>query len=135
MKRALTFLERSRIFRVIATGLLCWSSTINVGLEAQEKRVFTHTADLRSGKEDALLDIFKPISEQFESEYRAVGTAYTAGELLYQEKRFDDAARNFQTVISKAGKKFPFLADAARLRLAQTDLMNGDPATALVTGR
>src|SRR5437899_3159444 len=106
MKIALTNLERSSFWRAAAVGLLCWCSTINVGLQAQGKRIYTHTADLRSGKEDALLEIFKPISEQFESEYRAVGTAYTAGEVLYQEKRFDDAIRNFDAVVNK-GKKYP----------------------------
>src|SRR5882724_9332162 len=123
MKSPLTFLEISPLLRAAAIGVLCWSSTMNVGLLAQEKRIFTHTADLRCGREDALLDIFKPISEQFQSEYRALGTAYTTGEVLYHEKRFDDAAKNFETVISK-GKKYSFLSDNARLRLAQTYLMN-----------
>jgi len=63
-----------------------------------------------------------------------LGTAYTAGEVLYHEKRFDDAAHNFETVINKA-KKFPFLTNAARLRLAQTYLMNDQPATALISAR
>jgi TolA-binding protein len=123
MKKALTFLS-----------LLGLSLTASMGLEAQEKKIFTHTADLRSGREDALLDVFKPISEQFQSEYGALGTAYTTGEVLYHQKRYDDAIRNFETVASK-GKKFGFLSDVARLRLSQTHLMNGDPATALVTGR
>src|SRR5437016_8043878 len=118
MKRAFTLLENSRFLRVAAIGLLWWSSTINLGLEAQEKKIFSHTADLRSGKEDALLDVFKPISEQFQSEYRALGTAYTTGEVLYHQKRYDDAIRNFETVISRS-KKYPFLMNAARLREAQ----------------
>src|SRR5664279_1554666 len=105
MKRGLTILEMSRPVRIACCGLLVWSSTMNLGLLAQEKKIFTHTADLRSGKEDALLDIFKPISEQFESEYGALGTAYTTGETLYHEKRYDDAIRNFETVASK-GKKY-----------------------------
>jgi TolA-binding protein len=134
MKTALTFIEKARVLRVVAVGLLVWSSTINVGLEAQEKKIFSHTADLRSGKEDALLDIFKPISEQFQSEYRALGTAYTTGEVLYHQKRFDDAVHNFETVISRS-KKYPFLMNAARLRQAQTYLMNDEPATALVAAR
>src|SRR5882724_341725 len=134
MKSPLTFLEISPLLRAAAIGVLCWSSTMNVGLLAQEKKIFTHTADLRSGKEDALLDIFKPISEQFQSEYRALGTAYTTGEVLYRQKRYDDAARNFETVINKA-KKYPFLVNAARLRLAQTYLMNDEPATALIAAR
>src|ERR1039457_3709865 len=123
MKRVLTFLERPVLLRVAAVAVLTWSSTINLGLEAQEKKIFTHTADLRSGREDALLDIFKPISEQFETEYRALGTAYTIGEILYHEKRYDDAIRNFDTVASK-GKRYSFLAESARLRLAQTHLLN-----------
>src|SRR6266404_595199 len=102
MKTALTFIETARVWRMVALGLLVWSSTINLGLEAQEKKIFSHSADLRSGKEDALLDIFKPISEQFQSDYRALGTAYTTGEVLYHQKRFDDAIHNFETVISKA---------------------------------
>src|SRR3977135_475014 len=123
MKKALTFLEMSRSARFLAVGLFLWCSSMNVGLQAQDKKIYTHTADLRSGKEDALLDIYKPISEQFESEYRALGTDYTTGEVLYHEKRYEDAARNFQAVISK-GKKYPFLSESARLRLAQTYLMN-----------
>src|ERR1019366_7109154 len=135
MKRALTFLERPVLLRVAAVAILTWSSTINLGLEAQEKKIFTHTADLRSGKEDALLDIFKPISEQFQSEYRALGTAYTTGEVLYHQKRYDNAARNFNTVINKGNRKYSYLANAARLRLAQTYLMNDEPATALTVAR
>src|SRR5882672_8283087 len=134
MKIELTSLEMNRCLRVAAVGLLCWSSSMNLGLRAQDKKVYTHTADLRSGKEDALLEIFKPIAEQFETDYRALGTAYTAGEVLYQQKRFDEEIRNFETVMSK-GKKYPFLVDTSRLRLAQTYLMNSDPATALVTAR
>src|SRR6202142_3453200 len=135
MTKALTFLEKSAASRLIAISLLCWSSTMNLGLEAQDKKIFTHTADLRSGKEDALLDIFKPISEQFQTEYRALGTTYTTAEVLYHQKRYDDAARNFNTVISKGGKKYAFLSNAARLRMAQTFLMNDEPATALVAAR
>ena len=114
--------------------LLVWASTANVGLQAQEKKIFTHTADLRSGKEDALLDVFKPISDQFESEYGALGTAFTTGEILYQEKRYDDALRNYETVATR-GKKYSFLADSARLRLAQTHLLNGESSNALILGR
>src|ERR1019366_8812087 len=137
MKRELTILEMNRmarIARMAAVAAVAWSSTIPLGLEAQEKKIFTHTADLRSGREDALLDIFKSISEQFETEYRALGTAYTTGEILYHEKRYDDSIRNFETVASK-GKRYAFLAESARLRLAQTHLLNDEPATALVLGR
>src|SRR5262245_23954453 len=123
MKKRLTTLESSSFMRAAAVSLLCWSSTVNLGLLAQDKKIFTHNADMRSGREDALLDIFKPISEQFQSEYKALGTTYTTAEVLYRQKRFDDAARNFDTVINKA-KKYPFLTAAARLRLAQTYLMN-----------
>jgi len=130
----LTILEMKRLRRVGLTGLLIWTAANNMGLQAQDKKVFTHTADLRSGKEDALLDIFKPISEQFESEYGALGTAYTTGEILYHEKRYDDAIRNYETVATK-GKKYTFLDESAHLRLAQTHLLNGEPATALVLGR
>src|SRR6185295_909239 len=126
MNKVLTSLEMNRFVRLAVIGALGWSSSMNLGLQAQDKKIYTHTADLKSGKEDALLDIFKPISEQFESEYRALGTAYMTGEVLYHEKRYEDAARNFQAVISK-GKKYPFLADSARLRLAQTYLMNEEP--------
>jgi len=134
MKKGFTILEMNRPLRVAVSTLLFWSSTMGLGLLAQEKKVFTHTADLRSGREDALLDIFKPISEQFESEYRALGAAYTTGEILYHQKRYDDAIRNYDTVASK-GKKYAYLADSARLRLAQTHLLNGEPANALVIGR
>jgi len=61
----------NRVARLVAVSLLTWSASAHLGLQADDKRIFTHTADLRTGKEDALLDIFKPISEQFESEYRA----------------------------------------------------------------
>jgi len=134
MKRGFTILEMNRPLRVAVSGLLIWSSTMNLGLLAQEKKVYTHTADLRSGKDDALLDIFKPISEEFDSEYRALGTAYATGEILYHQKRYDDALRNYETVVSK-GKKYAYLSDSARLRLAQTHLLNGEPANALVIGR
>src|SRR5258708_3705097 len=134
MKKVLTFLEMNRFSRTLLLGLLAWFSSINAGLMAQDRKLFTHTADLRSGREDALLDIFKPISEEFENEYRALGTVYTTGEVLYLQKRFDDALRNYETVANK-GKKYGFLADSARLRLAQTHLLNGEPSTTLVIGR
>src|ERR1017187_7983343 len=134
MKRGLTILEMNRLVRIGVISALAWSASIHLGLQAQEKKVYTHTADLRSGKEDALLDIFKPISEQFENEYRALGTAFTTGEILYHQKRYDDALRNYDTVVSK-GKKYPYLSENARLRLAQTHLLNGEPANALVLGR
>jgi TolA-binding protein len=134
MKNGLTFLEMRPAIRVFVLCVLGWSSSINLGLEAQEKRIYTHTVDLRSGKEDALLDVFKSISEQFVSEYRALGTAYATGEILYGQKRYDEAVRNFSTVASK-GKKYPFLADNARLRMAQTYLLNNDVAEALTVGR
>lgn len=102
---------------------------------AQDKRVFTHMADIKLGNDDAMLDVYKPISERFESEYRAIGTAFTVGEQLFAQKRYDDAIRNFETVIAKSGKKYPFMADAARLRLSQTHLMNSDPTMALVKAR
>jgi len=134
MKKGLTILEMKRMARIGMTGLLVWSSSMGLGLQAQEKKIYTHTADLRSGKEDALLDILKPISDQFESEYGALGTAYATGEILYQQKRYDDALRNYETVATK-GKKFGYLAENARLRLAQTHLLNGDPADALSIAR
>ena len=101
MKKLLTFIEMNRLARTASVGLLVWSSTMGPGLGAEEKKVYTHTADLRSGKEDALLDIFKAVSEEFESDYRALGTVYTTGEILYLEKRYDDALRNYETVASK----------------------------------
>ncbi len=134
MNKSLTFIENNRLLRLSIVAVVAWSSSVNVGLMAQDKKVFTHTADLRSGKEDALIDVFKPISEQFESDYRALGTAYTTGEVLYHEKRYDDAIRNYESVTSK-GKKYAFLSENARLRLAQTYLMNGEPASALIAGR
>lgn len=102
--------------------------------QAQEKKIFTHSVDIRPGRPDALLDIFKPISEQFENEFRALGTAFTAGEILYQQKRFEDAARNFSTVVSK-GRKYAYLSDSARIRLAQTHLLEGNSEEALLIAR
>jgi tetratricopeptide (TPR) repeat protein len=135
MKNRLTRLEVNRAARVGLVSLLVWSSSsIRVELNAEEKKVFTHTADLRSGREDALLDIFKSISDQFEKDSGALGAAYTTGEILYHQKRYDDALRNYETVASK-GKRYPFLAESARLRVAQTHLLNGEPANALVVGR
>ena len=135
MNNGLTTLEVNRAVRVGLASLLVWSAaSIPMELNAEEKKVFTHTADLRSGREDALLDIFKSISDQFESDYGALGAAYTTGEILYQQKRYDDAIHNYETVASK-GKKYTFLAECARLRVAQTHLLNGEPANALVIGR
>lgn len=94
------------------------------GLWAQEKKSFTHSVDLRFGREDALLDVFKPVSEQFDDEFRALGTVYTTGEILFRQKRYDDAARNFSTVISK-GRKYSYLLNNARLRLADSFLLKG----------
>ncbi len=135
MKRSLTLFESHRILRVLGATALVWSSTVNVGLQAQDKKVFTHVADVKLGNDDAMLDVYKPISERFESEYRAIGTAFTVGEQLFAQKRYDDAIRNFETVITKAGKKYPFLADAARLRLSHTHLMNSYPTMALIKAR
>jgi TolA-binding protein len=135
MNRAFTFVENSRALRALLVGSLALSSSHNLGLVAQEKKVFTHTADIRVGNDDAMLDVYKPISERFVSDPRAVGTAFTVGEALYLQKRYDDALRNFETVIEKGGKKQPYLADAARLRMAQTYLMNGESAMALVKAR
>src|SRR5579871_5140354 len=112
MKIGLTKLEGKRVGPIFLLGLMTLSVGVSVSLQAEEKKTYTHTADLRSGKEDALLDILRPISEEFESEYRALGTAYTTGEILFQQKRFDDAIRNFDTVSSK-GKKYAFLAECA----------------------
>jgi len=133
MNVRLTIIEPSKILRLGLLGLLVCSFS-NVGLQAQEKKTFTHMADVRPGHDDALLDIFKPISEQFDSEFRALGTAYTTGEVLYDQKRYDDAARNFSVVISK-GRKYSYLADSARLRLAQSNLLKGDTDEALRIGR
>ncbi len=135
MKRSLTSFERPRFLRVICAGILTWCSTFNLGLEAQEKKVFSHVADVKLGNDDALLDVYKSLSERFEDEYRAIGTAYTVGENLYMQKRFDDAIKNFDMVIARASKKHAFLADAARLRLAQSYLMNGASSMALVKAR
>src|SRR5690242_20713093 len=109
------------VFALVTGGILSISS-----VQAQDKRTFTHMADYRPGHEDAFLDVFKPISEQFDYDYRALGTAYTTGEILYRQKRYDDAARNFQSVITKGGKKYAYLTDASRVRLAQTMISKGD---------
>lgn len=104
------------------------------GVSAQDRKAFTHTADIRPGKEDALLDVIKVISDKFDSDYRALGAAYATGEILYGQRRYDDAARNFETVASK-GKKYPFLANAAQLRLSQSMLVQGDDEGALRLAR
>ena len=76
MKNNSTLFEnKNGTLRVALAGLLIYTTTGAPLLHAEEKKIYTHTADLRSGKEDALLDILKPISEEFESEYRALGTA------------------------------------------------------------
>src|SRR6185437_13483964 len=106
----------------------------NVGLLAQERKTFTHLVDIRPTHADALLDIFKTISDQFDSEYRALGTAYTTGEILYHQKRYDDAIRNFSAVISK-GRKYSYLSDVARMRTAQSFLLEGNEDEALRIGR
>jgi TolA-binding protein len=124
---------QKQLTRLSLVGLLVLNSA-GPSLFADDKRIFTHMVDVKPGREDALLDIFKPISEQFSDEFRALGTAYTTGELLYRQKRYDDAARNFETVIAKA-KKFPFMTDAARIRLAQSNLSKGDDEEALRIGR
>ena len=121
------------IARLLVIGLLV-HSTVGEVAWAQDKKIFTHMVDVRPGHDDALLDIFKPISEQFDSEARAIGTAYTAGEILYREKRYDDAARNFSTVITR-GRKYAYMADTARIRLAQSYLLEGNFEEALRVAR
>ncbi len=115
-------------------GTLIWSALPPVGLSAQEKKSFTHTVDIRPGHEDALLDVFKSISDQFDNELRALGTAYTTAEILYHQQRYDDAARNYMTVISK-GKKFNYLSNSAKLRLADSLILRGDYEEALRAAR
>src|SRR5262245_41280664 len=114
MKRALTSFDVPRTMSVSLMGLMAWALCVPPTLQAQDKKIFTHMADIRPGHEDALLDIFKPISEQFNNEYRALGTAYTTAEILYRQKRYDDAIRNFATVTTK-GRKFPYMVDSSRI--------------------
>ncbi len=116
---------QNRTTRVFLASLMLWSSSSSLGLLAQDKATYNYDVDFRPGREDALLDIFKPISEQFEDELRAIGTAYTTGEILFDQKRYDDAAINFTNVINK-GKKSTYLSNSARLRLAQSLLQRGD---------
>jgi TolA-binding protein len=123
-----------KLTRLSLAALCVWSSTGGAPVHAEDKRTFTHLVDIKPGKEDALLDIFKPISEQFDSEFRALGTAYTTGEILYRQKRYDDAARNFATVVAK-GKKYGYLSDTARVRLSQSNLLKGDDEEALKIAR
>lgn len=134
MKKGLTFHEAARLSRVVLAGLFVVSSSAPALVSAQDKRTFTQFIDLRPGKEDALLDVFKPLSEQFTDEYKALGTAFTAGEILYQQKRYPDAIRNFETVIAKS-KRYPYLTDVSKSRLAQSLLMGGDAEEALRVGR
>ena len=77
MKRRLT---------ILVTFAVAFGATSLRPALGQDKRVFTHTVEIRPGREDALLDIFKPISEQFSSESRALSTAYTTGEILYRQQ-------------------------------------------------
>jgi tetratricopeptide (TPR) repeat protein len=134
MKTALTKLEMSRWGCVAILVLSLGIPLFTISAYAQEKKVFTHSVDVRPEREDALLGIFKPISEQFENDYRALGTVYTTGEILYQEKRYDDAARNFETVVNK-GRKYPYLTDSAKTRLAQTHLLSGRSSESLLIAR
>src|SRR4029077_7383471 len=76
----------------------------------------------------------KSISDQFDNELRALGTAYTTAEILYHHQRYDDAARNYETVINK-GKKFNYLSNSARLRLADSLMLRGDYEGALRAAR
>ncbi len=130
----LKFVQVRRDSALALVGVVVLSSSAPAPLFAQDKRTFTQFIDLRPGKEDAVLDVFKPLSEQFSQEFRALGTAYTAGEILYQQKRYDDAIRNYEAVISKA-KRFPYLLDATRSRMAQSLLMSGASEEALQVGR
>jgi len=119
------FKHRDVLLRLTASAVFFTSIISPDLLGAQEKKNFSINVDVRVGREDALLDVFKTISEQFDDELRAVGTAYTAGEILFAEKRYDDAVSNYQTVLSK-GKKYPYLTESAKLRLAQTMLQLAD---------
>jgi TolA-binding protein len=127
-------MNKSTRIQPILWGLMACISLPMASVHADESRTFTHTADIRAGREDALLDIFKSISEKFENEYRALGAAYTTGEILYRQRRYDDAAKNFETVVSR-GKKYAYLSDAARLRLSQSSLLLGDDEAALRVAR
>jgi TolA-binding protein len=127
------FLIRKAI-KVGLCGAVVWCGMPPVGLSAQEKKSFTHAVDIRPTHEDALLDVFKSISDQFGNEQRAVGTAYTTAEILYHQGRYDDAARNFLTVINK-GRKYSYLANSARLRLADSLIIKGDYEEALKSAR
>ena len=134
MNACLTSLETSKALRLVLFGTLIWSVCPPVGLLAQDKKSFTHTVDVRPGHEDALLDIFKSISEQFDNELRALGTVYTTAEILYQQQRYNDAAKNYEVVISK-GKKYNYLSNSARLRLADSNMLEGDYEEALRSAR
>ncbi len=134
MKKYLTNFDATRALRVGLSAALVWTSMPPLGLSAQEKKSFTHSVDVRSGREDSLLDIFKSISDQFDTEHRAIGTAYTTAEILYHQQRYIDAARNYQTVISK-GHKYAYLSNSARLRLADSLILQGDYEGALAAAR
>src|SRR3954470_17943259 len=114
-----SLISRQNAIKAGFCGALFCVALMPLGLSAQEKKTFTHAVDIRPTHEDALLDVFKSISDQFGNEQRAVGTAYTTAEILYHQGRYDDAARNFLTVINK-GHKYPYLANSARLRLADS---------------
>jgi tetratricopeptide (TPR) repeat protein len=134
MTICLTNLEMRKALRLTLCGAMLWASLPPLGLSAQEKKVFSHPVDIRPGHEDALLDVFKSISDQFDNEHRALGTAYTTAEVLYHQGRYDDAARNYLNVINK-GHKYPYLSNSARLRLADSMMLRGDYEEALRSAR
>jgi TolA-binding protein len=136
MKMCLTKFETRRLLRAALCGaVFCGVMATPVGLLAQEtKKTFSRSVDIRSGHDDSLLDVFKSISDQFDNELRAIGTVYTTAEILYHQERYEDAARNFLTVISK-GKKYNYLSNSARLRLADSLISTGDFEEALRAAR
>src|SRR3989344_6268479 len=90
MSALLTRLATLRALRLALCGAMVWSLLPPMSLSAQEKKSFTRSVDIRPTHEDALLEVFKSISDQFESEIRALGTAYTTAEILYHQQRYDD---------------------------------------------
>jgi tetratricopeptide (TPR) repeat protein len=100
----------------------------------ETKRTFTHQVDIRPGKEDALIDIFKPLSTQFSTESRSLGALYTMGEVFFYQKRYKESMRSFSEVLSKA-KRGTYLNDATKVRLAESYLLEGNYEMALKTAQ
>jgi len=77
---------------------------------AQEKKTFTQFLDIKPGRSvDALLNVFQPISDNFGSEFQALGTAFSAGEILYEHKALRRRCHSKFRHRPDQGKRYPYL--------------------------